>query len=158
MITTGITYKTASTDREFEQAKALFTEYAASLQIDLSFQNFSRELETVRTQYDKPGGSLLLVYKDGEAVGCAGVRRLGDDTAELKRMYVRPDCRGLNIGKELLERALLAARELGYSKMRLDTLSSMKTAQKLYESFGFKSIPAYYHNPLEDTIYMEADI
>lgn len=155
---TGITYKTAITDEEFTQARVLFTEYAASLNIDLSFQNFSSELETVRTQYGKPGGSLLLVYKDGQPVGCAGVRRLDGDTAELKRMYVRPECRGLHIGKELLERALLAARELGYSKMRLDTLRSMTQAQKLYKSFGFRAIPAYYFNPLEDTIYMEADI
>lgn len=155
---TEIVYKTASTDLEFEEAKELFNEYAASLNVDLCFQNFSQELENVRKLYDKPTGTLLVVYKSGVPVGCVGVRRFDDATAELKRMYVRPECRGLNIGKELLDRALSAAKELGYSKMRLDTLSSMTRAQKLYESFGFASIPAYYLNPLEDTIYMEATI
>ncbi|MHA4740519.1 GNAT family N-acetyltransferase [Dyadobacter sp. MSC1_007] len=155
---TEIIYKTASTDQEFEEAKELFNEYAASLNVDLCFQNFSQELENVRKLYDKPTGALLVVYKSGVPVGCVGVRRFDDATAELKRMYVRPECRGLNIGKELLDRALTAAKELGYSKMRLDTLSSMTRAQKLYESFGFAPIPAYYFNPLEDTIYMEAAI
>ncbi|SKC04382.1 GNAT family N-acetyltransferase [Dyadobacter psychrophilus] len=151
----NVIYKFAETDDEFEQAKALFAEYANSLDIDLSFQNFSKELESIRSQYDKPTGALLLVYKAGSLAGCAGIRRLDHDIAELKRMYVRPDHRGLSLGRELLERAIEKAALLGYKKIRLDTLSSMTKARNLYETFGFKPIDAYYFNPIADTIYME---
>src|SRR5688572_18111961 len=112
---TGMTiYKTAETDQEFEQAKELFAEYANSLDIDLSFQNFSKELESIRQQYDRPTGALLLVYEDDLLAGCTGIRRLDDETAELKRMYVRPDFRGFNFGRSLLESAILSASRLGY--------------------------------------------
>lgn len=153
---TGMTiYKTAETDQEFEQAKELFEEYANSLDIDLSFQNFSKELESIRQQYDQPTGALLLVYKDDLLAGCTGIRRLDDETAELKRMYVRPDFRGFNFGRSLLESAILSASRLGYKKIRLDTLSSMTKARNLYESFGFQAIEPYYFNPIQETIYME---
>ncbi|MCF0052558.1 GNAT family N-acetyltransferase [Dyadobacter sp. LJ53] len=154
-VTMNVFYKLAETSEEFEQAKELFIEYAHSLEIDLSFQNFSGELESVRLQYDKPTGALLLVYQDGSLAGCAGIRRLDGEIAELKRMYVRPDFRGLGIGKELLKRAIATAAGIGYKKIRLDTLSSMTKARSLYESFGFEPIDPYYFNPIEETIYME---
>ncbi|MCF0040501.1 GNAT family N-acetyltransferase [Dyadobacter fanqingshengii] len=151
----NVIYKLAETDEEFEQARELFTEYANSLDIDLSFQNFTKELESVRQQYYQPTGALLLVYKDIQLAGCAGIRRLDDDTSELKRMYVRPDFRGFGLGKKLLDRAIATAAALGYKKIRLDTLSSMTKARNLYESSGFEPIDPYYFNPIEDTIYME---
>jgi putative acetyltransferase len=151
------TYLIADTDQEFGQAKELFEEYAQTLHIDLSFQNFSRELENIRDQYAKPSGALILVYVDDAPAGCAGIRKQKDGIAELKRMYVKPDFRGYKLGKELLERSLEAAKELGYLKVRLDTLASMLPARKLYESFGFHEIPAYYLNPMDDAIYMEKD-
>jgi putative acetyltransferase len=154
-MTPNFIFKTADTDQEFEQAKVLFLEYAASLDIDLSFQNFSKELESVRLQYDLPTGALILAYKNDALAGCAGIRRLDDDTGELKRMYVRPEFRGLSLGKELLEKAIQAANALGYRKLRLDTLASMTTARRLYEASGFEAIEAYYYNPIKDVIYME---
>jgi putative acetyltransferase len=149
------TYKLAESLQEFEHGKTLFLEYAQSLPIDLAFQNFSRELETVQIQYNKPDGALILVYV-GEALGgCVGIRKLDHEVAELKRMYVRPSYRDHKLGKELLTRALVIARELGYRAIRLDTLASMTKAQKLYESFGFQTIAPYYINPFKDAIYME---
>ncbi len=145
----------ASTDTHFEDGKALFREYAGSLPIDLGFQGFTSELEAVREQYGLPSGALVLAYAGERAVACAGVRSKGEGIAELKRMYVQPAFRGQQLGRLLLERSVSAARDLGYQKIRLDTLASMTGARRLYESFGFEVIPAYYPNPHADAIYME---
>lgn len=145
----------ADSEVHFEDGKQLFREYAASLPIDLAFQGFEEELETVQEQYGPPSGALVLVYADERAVGCAGVRSKGTAIAELKRMYVHPEYRRHQLGRLLLERSISIARDLGYGKLRLDTLASMTGARRLYESFGFEIIPAYYDNPHADAIYME---
>lgn len=150
-----VVYQLACTEKDFDHAKALFKEYADSLGVDLSFQKFESELDDVDKQYYKPEGGLLLAYMDGWAVGCAGVRKLDVDIAELKRMYVQSAYRGYHIGRELLKLSISLAKGLGYNKMRLDTLENMKKAQELYRSFGFYPIPAYRFNPLSGTIYME---
>lgn len=153
-----ITYQIATTSQDFETGKKLFEEYAASLNVDLSFQNFSKELETISEQYNGPAGALLLA-RDGETfVGCSGVRRLDEQTAELKRMYVKTEYRGYQVGLNLLERSIELAKKLGYKKIRLDTLENMTKAQQLYRSFGFYEIPSYRFNPLPGTIYMEKDL
>ena len=153
-----ITYQIAGTLEEFESGKKLFEEYALSLNVDLSFQNFSKELETIQNQYGKPEGALLLAC-DGEAfVGCSGVRKLDQGTAELKRMYVKDEYRGYHIGINLLQRSLELAKELGYKRIRLDTLENMTKAQQLYSSFGFYEITPYRFNPLSGTIYMEKQL
>ncbi|HZZ75481.1 MAG TPA: GNAT family N-acetyltransferase, partial [Puia sp.] len=150
-----IIYRTAHTGEEFDQARCLFKEYAEALGVDLSFQGFEKELETIHIQYNKPDGGLLLVYKDGNPVACAAVRSLDDETSELKRMYVKSEFRGFRIGVELLQRSLSLAKVLGYKKIRLDTLGDMVKAQELYKSFGFYTIPPYRFNPISGTIFME---
>jgi len=153
-----ITYRIANTNEEFEIGKKLFEEYADELNVDLSFQNFSKELGAIGEQYNKPSGGLLLAFYDTLPVGCAGIRRLDDHTAELKRMYIKDEYRGLKIGVSLLQHAINLAKTLHYKKLRLDTLAGMTKAQQLYQSFGFYEIPAYRHNPLAGTIYMEKDL
>jgi len=153
-----VTYLIAKTDTEFETGKALFQEYAESLNVDLCFQNFSGELETIAQQYNLPAGGLYLSFCDGLPAGCAGVRKLDDETAELKRMFVKDEYRGYKIGVKLLQLAIDLAKQLGYSKLRLDTLEDMVKAQQLYQSFGFYEIPAYRYNPLGGTIYMEKQL
>lgn len=153
-----IIYRVANTNEDFETGKKLFEEYVHFLNIDLSFQNFSKELETINLQYDKPWGGLLLAFCDGLPAGCAGIRRLNNDIAELKRMYVKDDYRGLKIGVALLQQSIDLAKTLGYQKLRLDTLADMTKAQQLYKSFGFYEIDAYRYNPLEGTVYMEKDL
>lgn len=145
----------ADSESQFEDGKKLFLEYASSLPIDLAFQRFQEELDTVQDQYGPPSGALVLAYAGGRAVGCAGVRSKGEGIAELKRMYVQPEFRGHQLGRLLLERSVSTARDLGYGKLRLDTLASMTGARRLYESFGFGIIEAYYDNPHADAIYME---
>ena len=154
----NISYRLAETGPAFEEAKRLFREYASSLGVDLSFQDFEHELTTIDQQYIRPSGALLLVYDNGNSIGCVGIRKIDLEIAELKRMYVQDGYRGLGIGVELLERALEMARELGYKKIRLDTLQPMEKAQALYRSFGFYEIPSYRFNPLEGAIYMEKQL
>jgi len=151
----SITYQIASTSLQFESGKQLFEEYALSLKVDLSFQNFSKELETIHEQYHEPEGALLLACDGQEFVGCSGVRKLDEETAELKRMYVKNEYRGYHIGVSLLERSIELARKLGCKTIRLDTLENMTQAQQLYRSSGFYEISPYRFNPLPGTIYME---
>ena len=152
------TYKIANTAAEFEQGKQLFEEYVASLGVDLSFQDFSNELKTIGQQYNQPAGALLLAARENIAIGCAGIRKIDHETAELKRMYVQDAYRGYGIGVQLLERSLQIAVTLGYQKIRLDTLQNMTKAQELYRSFGFYEIPSYRFNPLAGAIYMEKEL
>jgi ribosomal protein S18 acetylase RimI-like enzyme len=154
----GIIFKAASTDNDFAHGKKLFIEYANSLDFDLYFQGFSNELETLQSQYNSPTGSLIIAYTDDSAVGCIGLRQFSQDIAELKRMYVKPAFRGRKIGYTLLESILSVAKELGYKKIRLDSLSNMKEAILLYKSFGFIDIEPYRHNPLEGAIFMEKEL
>ncbi|HNP22241.1 MAG TPA: GNAT family N-acetyltransferase [Panacibacter sp.] len=152
---TKILLETATTDQQFSDAAQLFREYAASLDIDLSFQGFEKELASLSQQYGKPTGALVLAYFDGVAIGCAGVRRMDDETAELKRMYVQPGFRGYKAGEQLLAMAIDLAKATGYKRLRLDTIPSMQPAIKLYHAYGFTEIPAYRFNPVEGAIYME---
>jgi putative acetyltransferase len=151
-------YKIANTITEFKDGKNLFQQYANSLNIDLSFQDFSTELQTINKQYNKPKGALLLAYNKDVAVGCAGIRELGIDTAELKRMFILTEYRGKEIGKKLLGLSIEIAKELNYNKIRLDTLPSMVHAQCLYRTFGFYEIPSYRFNPVKGTVYMEKNL
>jgi ribosomal protein S18 acetylase RimI-like enzyme len=134
----------------------LFEEYAAGLGIDLCFQGFAKELDSLPKMYGAPRGVLLLAEVDGMAAGCAAVRPLDDVTCELKRVYVRAGFRGMGMGRRLTETAMQAVREMGYTRMRLDTLPQMAAAQRLYESLGFRDIPAYYEEPMDGQRFMEA--
>jgi putative acetyltransferase len=153
-----ISYRIANTTEDFETGRKLFEEYANSLNIDLSFQDFSKELNSISQQYNGPSGGLLLAFCDDFPAGCVGIRLLDKNIAELKRMYVKNEHRGLKIGVELLQQSIDLAKTLGYQKLRLDTLANMIKAQQLYRSFGFYEIDAYRFNPLQGTIYMEKDL
>jgi ribosomal protein S18 acetylase RimI-like enzyme len=151
----NISIKEAETPNEFAQGANLFQQYAVFIGVDLSFQNFAEELKTIDKQYKKPYGTLLIAYDGTKTVGCIALRKLDSETAELKRMFVLQKYQGQKIGKRLLEQVLHVARELNYKKVRLDTLSTMEAALKLYRLHSFYEIPAYRFNPIEDTVYME---
>ncbi|NJJ69658.1 GNAT family N-acetyltransferase [Clostridioides difficile] len=138
-----------------ENVKLLFTEYSNSLNIDLCFQDFNNELKTLPGKYKKPSGSLILAFVDENLAGCVALKKLEGKICELKRLYVRNQFRGLKIGKILLEEIIEEAKKFGYTHMRLDTLPSMKSAQGLYEKFGFYDIEPYTYNPIERARYME---
>ena len=136
--------------------RALILEYQASLDVDLSFQHFADEIASLATIYGPPAGALLLATVAGAPAGCVGVRPLTLKCCEMKRLYVRPAARGHQLGRHLAERAMAAARALGYTHMRLDTLPSMHGAQALYLALAFYEIAPYRDNPVPGTRYLEA--
>jgi len=148
----------ARTTSMISSARELVREYSASLGVDLSFQNFEQEMAEFPAHYTRPDGRALVAVEGGEAVGVVGVRMLSSEICELKRMYVRPEFRGRGIGRMLAKRAIKEARDIGYVRMRLDTLSRLKEAVSLYESLGFKEIAPYRVNPNKGVIYMELDL
>ena len=136
-----INIKIAGTEQDFEQGKILFEEYASSLDFDLGYQDFKKELSTIAQQYKQPDGALLLCFADNEnAAGCAGVRKFSEGIAELKRLYVKPDYRSLKIGKRLLEKCEMEAKSFGFNSLELvATLSG----EKLYTSNGYIPLKSY---------------
>jgi ribosomal protein S18 acetylase RimI-like enzyme len=144
---------------EVEAVRELLREYARWLDLDLSFQRFGEEMESLPGEYAPPHGVLLLALDGSVALGCVGLRPLTwPETAELKRLFVRPSGRGRQLGRLLSKTALSAARAIGYRRVRLDTLPHMAAAQHLYESLGFRGIEAYRFNPVPGTRYMEVDL
>ena len=155
----GIILVEAKAKDDFNEASILFREYESGLGIDLGFQNFREELETISIQYGKPNGVLILAKStELKIIGCAGVRRYEGSICELKRMYIKPEARGLGLGKILLRKSVEIATELGYSKMRLDILPDMKKAIKMYEREQFHEIEAYRYNPVKGARYYEKDL
>lgn len=133
---------------ELTSAAALFHAYAASLPIDLSPQGFQQELDSLPGLYAPPGGELLLAKRGDHVLGCIALKPLAPPRiAEFKRLYVRPQARGLGVGKALVAAALNAAETLGYGEIKLDTLPHLKEAITLYKSYGFAPIALYGNHP-----------
>jgi ribosomal protein S18 acetylase RimI-like enzyme len=140
----------ATSRSDVDAARRLFREYAASLDIDLGFQDFASELDGLPGDYIPPSGALLLAMDGEKAVGCVALRPfVAPCIAEMKRLYVVPTARARGLGVRLAQAALGAARAAGYARVRLDTLSSMQAAQHVYEGLGFRDTHVYRHNPHE---------
>jgi GNAT superfamily N-acetyltransferase len=159
-----------------KETARLFTVYAESLGIDLSYQDFQGEMDGMPGRYAPPTGELLLARAVGDdsggghdagkgmPLGCVGLRgiRNGQNTAtrvcEMKRLYVHPEARRLGLGEALIREIIRVAQNRGYDQMRLDTLPSMKGAIALYEKAGFERILPYYETPVAGTIFLARDL
>jgi putative acetyltransferase len=153
----GELIRRAVTAAEIAQARVLFEEYAASIGVDLCFQNFSEELATLPGAYAPPRGALLLAGTALRPSGCVALRPLPDGdplTGEMKRLYVRPDARGSGLGRSLALQTIAEASAIGYRELKLDTLPTMAAARTLYASLGFRECAAYYRNPIDGVVYM----
>ena len=149
----------AESEQCIEQIRELFLEYARSLDFSLCFQSFDRELRELPGPYAIPDGRLILCQFEDVPAGCIALKKLEPAICEMKRLYVRPEFRGHQLGSKLATHLIDEARRVGYVRMRLDTIpSAMQHAVDLYRSLGFKDIPPYYDNPMPEALYMELDL
>jgi putative acetyltransferase len=156
----GLSFAQAASHGQIAQARELFLEYAQSLGFSLSFQNFDKELAELPGDYAPPAGRLLLVEYDRQLAGCVALHKLdsvaGFEVCEMKRLYLRPQFRSKGLGRALAERIIAEAREIGYKRMRLDTVEPvMKDAVAMYRRIGFEVIAPYRANPMAGALYME---
>jgi putative acetyltransferase len=143
-------------ESQVEQVRELFLEYARSLGFSLCFQNFDQELANLPGDYSPPHGRLLLAEFEGELAGCVALHKLENEICEMKRLYLRPQFRGKGLGRALATRIIAEARDLGYSRLRLDTVeSAMQDAVAMYLKLGFRKIDPYCENPMPSALYME---
>ena len=157
-----ISIRCAESNADIALAKALFFEYAESLDFSLCFQGFDVEMDQFPGSYGPPGGCLLIGFVGEEPAGAVGLRPIraagNSDLCEMKRLYVRPNSRNLGIGRRLVHDVISDARSRGYRTMRLDTLPSMKSAREIYGAFGFVPIGNYNDSPLDGIEHFELDL
>ncbi|MDH5433161.1 MAG: GNAT family N-acetyltransferase [Gammaproteobacteria bacterium] len=169
----------AQSEKEIDIARELFREYQNFLQVDLCFQGFEEELQSLPGKYADPNGVILLAEHNGNIAGCVALRPIEpsdcnspkcsdnkpvpvsegiEKICEMKRLYVKDQYQGLSIGKKLAEMVIEQAQKLGYEKMQLDTLKRLDKAMTLYRKLGFYEISPYYANPLDEVVYWELDL
>jgi len=154
-----LTFAQAASPAHIAQARELFLEYAHSLGFSLCFQNFDRELAELPGDYAPPEGRLLLVECETQIAGCVALHKLAPGICEMKRLYLRPRFRGKGLGRALAERIIAEARQIGYRRMRLDTVEPvMKDAVAMYRKLGFKQVAPYRPNPMAGAMYMELEL
>jgi len=155
----GLSILQAESPAQLAQARELFPEYAQSLGFSLCFQKFAKELAGLPGDYAPPEGRLLLAEYDGQLAGCVALHKLASGVCEMKRLYLRPPFRGKGLGRALAERIITEARQIGYRRMRLDTVEPvMKNAVAMYCKLGFKEIAPYRPNPIAGAMYMELEL
>jgi ribosomal protein S18 acetylase RimI-like enzyme len=152
----GFVLAQAESAAQIAQARELFLEYAQSLGFSLCFQNFDKELAELPGDYASPAGRLLLAEYEGQLAGCVALHPLEPGICEMKRLYLRPKFRGKGLGRVVADRIIAEARQIGYQRMRLDTVEPvMKDAVAMYRRIGFKEIAPYCKNPIAGALYME---
>ncbi len=153
-----IEIRSAGDEQGLGHARVLLKEYASLLGVDISLQDFARELAELPGEYGPPRGAFLLGFYDGRPAGCVALRPVADGVCEMKRLYVRHPFRGKGMGRRLAKAVVEKARDAGYRRMRLDTLPWMHEAVALYRRLGFRVIEPYSPNPVEGAVFMEMDL
>ena len=142
------TISQAQTPAEIASVRELIREYiewASTLdEGDLDapeFVGIEQELAGLPGKYASPHGALLFATHEGEPVGCVGLRRFDEFSGEVKRLYVRPSARGLNLGRQLVDAVVAEAHKRGYRRLVLDSHVSMLRSHAIYEAAGFQRVP-----------------
>lgn len=151
----GVEIVYATSPEQIKIVHELFLEYAKSLNFDLCFQGFDKELAGLPGDYTPPDGRLFLAYYNNRVAGCVALRKVAESVCEMKRLWVRPEFRKKKIGRKLAEAVIKEAQAIGYKLMKLDTVDTMKEAIAMYRSMGFSETTAYRYNPVEGARYME---
>lgn len=138
--------------------RELLLEYQRHIGVDLCFQSFEEEMAQLPGQFAPPDGRLYAATVGETLAGCIALRRHDDQSAEMKRLYVRPAFHGQGLGKQLALHIIQDAQQLGYDRILLDTLPMMHAAQNMYEAMGFKDTSAYVHNPIRGVRYMALEL
>lgn len=154
----NITIEKIASAEDLEEIKTLFREYVAFLGISLSFQSFEEELAKLPAKYAEPEGAIYLAKVDGQSAGCVALWKLEEGVCEMKRLYVTPSFQGLGLGKKLAYVIMEEAQQKGYTKMKLDTLRRLESANRLYKSLKFSETNPYNYNPEDDVAYFEKDL
>ena len=141
-----------------QQIKELIIEYAKWLGCDLIFQNLDDELKDPAKKYTSPEGELLVAVEGEDVLGIIAYHKHSDTRCEMKRLYVKPSCRGMKLGEKLIEELIAHARQAGYKEMVLDTIVHLQSAIHLYKKLGFTECEPYYHNPMPDVLYFRKEL
>ena len=135
------------------QVRNLIMEYMQQLGRDLFFQNINEELKNPAKKYTAPNGELLVAAEYGKVMGMVAYHRHTNLRCEMKRLYVKPECRGKNLGEKLTHEIMRHAKAAGYEEMVLDTIVPLQSAICLYRKLGFLECEPYYNNPMDDVLY-----
>lgn len=154
----SIDIRAAALPQDLPVIRELFREYSQGLGIDLCFQNFEAELAQLPGKYAQPAGTIMLAWDGDTPVACVALRPVEHPVCEMKRLYVRPQARSLQLGRRLVERICAQARDAGYSQICLDTLPSMSAAIHLYGTLGFAPVAPYVHNPVEGVLFLGREL
>lgn len=136
--------------------RSLIAEYMSTLPFAIDYQSPEKELEDLGAVYGEAGGGAMFVAEiDGELAACVAVKKIehmhpreGVSCCEMKRLYVREKYRGKNLGKQLAEKIVARANEMGYHYMYLDTHRvAQKVAIEMYKKMGFVECEDYHANP-----------
>ena len=144
-----------ASDADIAEVQRLFSEYAVWISLDLSFQDFERELAQLPGDYVLPAGVLFVARVDGEVAGCVAAHQWREGVCEMKRLFVRDGFRGSGCGRALVESIIAWARKAGYQRILLDTLPAMDQAQRLYLRLGFQEVAPYRPNPVPGARFLE---
>ena len=160
------------TEQHIHSTQELFVEYFDFLRMDVDktvddlddvpqLAGYRDEIASLPGRYDAPAGRLLLAQVDGEAAGCVAFYKFDDGVCEVKRLWIRPQFRGLKIGRMLVETLIDEARKSGYTWMILSTVDVLEQAISLYQSLGFETTAPFYDMPedmLAHEIFMRLDL
>jgi len=150
-----IEIRTADDPEALETAKRLIRAHFAAHSSVHDDASSEKIVAALPEPYVPPRGGLWVAFVDGSGSGCAALREIDEDTGEVKRMFVDPAMRGNGIARTLAKHVIDQAQKIGYKRLRLGTLATMKPAQALYESLGFQSIPAYRPDEFGQTVFYE---